>query len=166
MLGRAGRADRTVQAAVDRVVAARLAAARRRRASTRLPTLAEFDLIRGLTGLGALLLTRPGSPPPLLHEVLTHLVTLAGLAEADSRGLPGWWSPDSPTHEEIAGGHANNGVAHGIAGPLALLSLAAHRDILVEGQTTPSRPGPARRARHRRRESRWSGRGCGGPGAA
>ncbi|WP_113704725.1 lanthionine synthetase C family protein [Nonomuraea lactucae] len=134
VLGRAGYADRTVQAAVDHVVAARLAAARRRRESARLPMLAEFDLIRGLTGLGALLLTRAGSPPPLLQEVLAHLVTLAVPAETDARVLPGWWSPDSPGHQEIAGGHANNGVAHGIAGPLALLSLAARRGILVEGQ--------------------------------
>ncbi|MFC7593524.1 lanthionine synthetase C family protein [Nonomuraea antimicrobica] len=134
MLGRAGSADRTVQAAVDRVVHARLAAARQRRESAQLPTLAEFDLIRGLTGLGALLLARAGWPPPLLHEVLTHLVTLAVPAEVDARVLPGWWSPDSPGHQEIAGGHANNGVAHGIAGPLALLSLATRHDILVEGQ--------------------------------
>ncbi|MEU4229631.1 lanthionine synthetase C family protein [Nonomuraea sp. NPDC026600] len=134
VLGRAGHADQTVRAAVDRVVAARLAAARRRREAARLPTLAEFDLIRGLTGLGALLLAREGSPPLLLHEVLAHLVALACPAEADARVLPGWWSPDSPGHQEIAGGHANNGVAHGIAGPLALLSLAARRGVLVEGQ--------------------------------
>ncbi|TMR87855.1 lanthionine synthetase C family protein, partial [Nonomuraea basaltis] len=134
VLGRAGRADQTVQAAVDRVVVARLAAARRRRESARLPTLAEFDLIRGLTGLGALLLARAGSPPRLLHEVLAYLVTLACPAEADARVLPGWWSPDSPGHQEIPGGHANNGVAHGICGPLALLSLAARRGILAEGQ--------------------------------
>ena len=63
VLGRAGRADRNVQAAVDRVVSARLAAASRRRQSARLPHLAEFDHIRGLTGLGALLLTRAGSSP-------------------------------------------------------------------------------------------------------
>ncbi|MFC4010234.1 lanthionine synthetase C family protein [Nonomuraea purpurea] len=134
VLGRAGHANRTVQAAVDQVVTTRLAAARQRRESAQLPTLAEIDLIRGLTGLGALLLARAGSPSPLLSEVLAHLVTLADPAAADSRVLPGWWSPDSPSHEEIAGGHANNGVAHGIAGPLALLSLATRHGILVEGQ--------------------------------
>ncbi|MET8160342.1 lanthionine synthetase C family protein [Sphaerisporangium sp. NPDC005289] len=135
VLGRAGRADHSVQTAVDRVVAARLAMARRRREAARPPTLAEFDLIRGLTGLGALLLARAGSPRPLLQEVLAHLVTLAVPAEAEARVLPGWWASDSPPHEDIAGGHANNGVAHGIAGPLALLSLAARRGVLVEGQT-------------------------------
>ncbi|MFC7101215.1 lanthionine synthetase C family protein [Nonomuraea rubra] len=134
VLGRAGRIDREVQAGVDRVVTARLAAARQRRLARHLPTLAEFDLIRGLTGLGALLLARRG-PSPLLDDVLSHLVSLACPVEAKGRTLPGWWSPDSPTHEvDIPGGHSNNGMAHGIAGPLALLSLAARRGIRVDGQ--------------------------------
>jgi hypothetical protein len=134
VLSRAGRTDHDVQAAVDRIVATRLAAASRRRDSARLPSLAESDLIRGLTGLGALLLTRAGSQP-LLEEVLTYLVRLERPIRADGRTLPGWWSQDSPTHEEIAGGHGNNGVAHGIAGPLALLSIASLRGIQVAGQT-------------------------------
>jgi lantibiotic biosynthesis protein len=133
VLGRAGRADRDVQTAVDRIVAARLAAAGRRRESQRLPSLAEFDLIRGLTGLGALLLTRAGSPR-LLEQVLTYLVSLTRPVDANGRALPGWWSHDSPAHEEMAGGHGNNSVAHGIAGPLTLLSIAARRGIVVEGQ--------------------------------
>jgi hypothetical protein len=133
VLGRAGRADRDVQAVVDRVVAARLAAASRRRESARLPHLAEFDLIRGLTGLGALLLIRAGSSS-LVEAVLTYLVSLARPVHADGRELPGWWSPAGPGNEEMAGGHGNNGVAHGIAGPLALLSIAARRGVQVEGQ--------------------------------
>ncbi|MGP4093735.1 lanthionine synthetase LanC family protein [Nonomuraea sp. KM90] len=136
VLGRAGRVDREVQAGVDRVVAARLAAARQRRLARHLPTLAEFDLIRGLTGLGALLLARP-SPSPLLEDILSHLVSLACPVKTEGRTLPGWWSPDNPTHEvNIPGGHGNNGIAHGIAGPLALLSLAARRGIRVDGQSS------------------------------
>ncbi|MFE0150164.1 lanthionine synthetase LanC family protein [Nonomuraea sp. NPDC059007] len=134
VLSRAGSIDRDVRAGVDRVVTARLAAARQRRLARQLPPLAEFDLISGLTGLGALLLARPG-PSRLLDDVLTHLVSLACPVEVGGRMLPGWWSPDSPTHDAVAlGGHGNNGVAHGIAGPLALLSLAARRGIHVDGQ--------------------------------
>ncbi|MFB4285009.1 lanthionine synthetase LanC family protein [Nonomuraea sp. MTCD27] len=136
VLGRAGRIDREVQAGVDRLVTARLAAARQRRLARHLPTLAEFDLIRGLTGLGALLLARR-DPSPQLDDVLSHLVSLACPVEAEGRTLPGWWSPDSPTHEvDIPGGHGNNGMAHGIAGPLALLSLAARRGVRVDGQSS------------------------------
>ncbi|GGZ93138.1 lanthionine synthetase C family protein [Streptomyces bluensis] len=133
VLGRAGRADHDVQGAVDRVVAARLAAARRRQAAGALPHPAEFDLIRGLTGLGALLLAR-GAPSPLLEEVLAYLVSLARPVRVEGRELPGWWSPVGPADEAVAGGHSNNGVAHGIAGPLAALSLAVRHDVQVPGQ--------------------------------
>lgn len=133
VLGRAGRTDPVVRDAVDRVVAARLAAARRRQAARALPHPAEFDLIRGLTGLGTLLLTR-GAPSPLLHAVLAYLVSLARPVRVDGRELPGWWSPVGPAHQEKPGGHSDNGVAHGIAGPLALLSLAVRHDVQVPGQ--------------------------------
>lgn len=133
VLSRTDQASHPVSAAVDRVVSARLAAAARRREAGRLAPLAEFDLIQGLTGLGALLLTRKGTPP-LLESVLTYLVSLALPAASDPM-LPGWWSPDGPGHEEMPGGHGNNGMAHGIAGPLALLSLAARHGAWVDGQT-------------------------------
>jgi len=131
VLGRAGGTDCRLQAAVDKVTTSRLHAARQRRQSARLPSLSEFDLIRGLTGLGALLLARP-SPPQLIEDVLAYLVSLT---DPVAGGVPGWWSMDSPGHQQIIGGHGNNGVAHGIAGPLALLALAARRGIHVEGQT-------------------------------
>lgn len=133
-LGLAGHDDRGVRDAVDRVVAARLAAACRRRASGALPHLAEWDLVRGLTGLAALLLTRP-EPPPLLDQVLAHLVSLAQPVDVGGRALPGWWSMDGPGHAQMPGGHGNNGVAHGIAGPLAVLSLAARHGVQVLGQS-------------------------------
>ena len=114
VLSRAGCADRDVRDTVDRVVNVRLAAARRRQASGSLPHLAEFDLIRGLTGLGALLLTR-GAASPQLEEVLAYLVSLARPVRIEGRELPGWWSAVGPGGEEMDGGHSNNGVAHGIA---------------------------------------------------
>ncbi|MEV6986495.1 lanthionine synthetase LanC family protein [Sphaerisporangium sp. NPDC051017] len=132
VLHRAGHADPVVQAAVDRVVTARLSAAARRHAAGRLAPLAEFDLISGLTGLAALLLTRP-STPSLLPQVLTYLVSLARPADTDL-DLPGWWSPGNPAHEPVTGGYSDNGMAHGIAGPLAALALAARHGIHVPGQ--------------------------------
>lgn len=133
VLSRAGRAGREVRDAVDRVVAARLAAAHRRQASGVLPHLAEFDLIRGLTGLGALLLSRSAVSPPL-EEVLAYLVSLARPVRTEGAEVPGWWSALGPAGEEIDGGHGNNGVAHGIAGPLAVLSLAVQNGVGVPGQ--------------------------------
>ncbi|MGW1279595.1 lanthionine synthetase LanC family protein [Streptomyces tsukubensis] len=133
VLGRAGRAGRDVRDAVDRVVDARLAAARRRRKSGALPHLAEFDLIRGLVGLGALLLVRD-SVSARLKDVLIYLVSLSRPAHIGDRELPGWWSAEGPDGREMNGGHGNNGVAHGIAGPLALLSLAHRAGARVPGQ--------------------------------
>jgi class I lanthipeptide synthase len=127
----AGHTDHKVRAAVDRIVAARLAAAARRQEAGRLPRLAEFDLLRGITGLGALLLRRPETSP-LLENVLTYLVSL--IHPVADPVLPGWWSPEGPGHEEVTGGHSNNGVAHGISGVLALLALTVRRGIQVAGQ--------------------------------
>ena len=94
--------------------------------------------MRGLTGLGAYLLLRD-SGNELLTSVLTYLVRLTEPLPADDQlgnTVPGWWTLDQPTtqiHESLTSGHANNGMAHGIAGPLALLSLAKRRRITVQG---------------------------------
>lgn len=137
VLGRAGRDEPRIRAAVDRLVVSRLTSATRRRESQHQPILAEFDLIRGLTGLGALLLARP-QPSLLLTDILAYLVSLAHPMTpsefADGTELPGWWSPEPPGHDEtVTGGQSNHGVAHGIAGPLALLALAARHGIRPPG---------------------------------
>lgn len=117
-------ARRRVQAARDRITAGRL------------PVLAEFDTIRGLAGIGAHLLRRdPGSEA--LRAVLEYLVTLTEPLTDDGRQVPGWWTLIGPTghpDDEFPGGHGNAGLAHGIGGPLALLSLAALRGVTVPGQ--------------------------------
>ncbi|MBZ6230295.1 lanthionine synthetase LanC family protein [Streptomyces olivaceus] len=133
VLARANGAGDDVRAAVDRVVDARLAAAHRRQTTGVLPHLAEWDLIRGLTGLAALLLSRHPIAPRL-PDVLACLVALADPVCGDGRILPGWWSAAGPDGKLLAGGHGNNGLAHGIAGPLAVLSLALRAGVSVSGQ--------------------------------
>ncbi len=99
------------------------------------PELAEFDTIRGLSGLGALLLHR-GTDPALLEDVLAYLVRLTEPVKDDGELLPGWWShlgPSGTRSPDYPEGHGSGGVAHGIAGPLALLALAARRGITVRG---------------------------------
>ncbi len=101
-------------------------------------TMAEFDAIRGLTGLGAYWLRRDPDGD-LIRAVLTYLVRLTEPVENHGETLPGWWTPLAPSgrlSREFPHGHANNGVAHGIGGPLALLSLAARRRVRVEGHDT------------------------------
>lgn len=107
-----------------------LEAAYRRIDRHRQPDYAEYDLIRGLTGLGVAL--RRLGDHDLLRQVLDYLVRLTE-PQAD---LPGWWCANGPDRAQPAnGGHANFGIAHGIAGPLALLALTALDGVTVDGHT-------------------------------
>jgi hypothetical protein len=128
------------QHALDRLESAivtealrRVDAAQARIDSGRAATLAEFDTIRGLTGLGALLL-RHDPTGPALRVVLEYLVRLAEPIETSHGTLPGWWVPTGPSDHRFPAGHVNLGLAHGIAGPLALLGHAGRAGITVPGQ--------------------------------
>ncbi len=121
--------------AVERIVLSRLEQAHARMDAGELALLSEFDTIRGLTGLGALLLARDPQGP-LFQGLLAALVRLTEPVTVHGRSLPGWWSPVGPggrVDAAFPGGHANTGMAHGIAGPLTLLAAALRRGIEVDG---------------------------------
>jgi lantibiotic biosynthesis protein len=107
----------------------RLAAARIRRGEA--ATFAEYDLFYGLIGVAALLLHRaPDSDA--LSDLLDYLVTLAEPRRHHGVWVPGWWVEHDPDPTlPTPGGHANLGMAHGAAGILALLALAARRGRVV-----------------------------------
>jgi hypothetical protein len=119
-----GLAQRRVDDAVARIVRGELAG------------LAEYDLINGLSGIGAHLLRRaPRSAT--FGRLLSYLVRLTQPMRIDGQLLPGWWTGHDPYFRHSAdypGGHGNFGMAHGVAGPLALLSLALLRGHAVDGQ--------------------------------
>ncbi|MEU2428143.1 lanthionine synthetase C family protein [Streptomyces sp. NPDC007861] len=121
------------QIAVD--VGRRLNAAHRRIDAGRLPQLAEFDTIRGLTGYGAYLLRR-NSGSSTTHAVLDYCVRLTEAITHHGESLPGWWAGTGPSgspDDRFPGGHANTGMAHGIGGVLALLALAARNGSVTDG---------------------------------
>ncbi|MGW6454736.1 lanthionine synthetase C family protein [Streptomyces sp. NPDC055078] len=121
----------TLGAHVGAVIATRLAAAHARMDAGVLPAVREYDLISGLTGLGALTLHRHGDSD-LLRAVLSYLVRLTEPVTHEGDELPGWWArPDRAT--PWPGGHGNLGIAHGITGPLALLAMTMRRTITVPG---------------------------------
>ncbi|MEI5100966.1 methyltransferase, FxLD system [Streptomyces sp. PmtG] len=136
------RAYRPALARLDNEIAtlveARLAAAYRRMDTRQPPRMREYDLISGLTGLGAYLLHR-ATRPDLLVEILRYLVRL--LQEpviVDGHRLPGWWTSDSPAGKTEADwplGHGNLGMAHGVAGPTALLALSTRAGHTAPGQS-------------------------------
>lgn len=95
-----------------------------------------YDVISGFSGAGAYLLCRVSDPAAhsALRSVLACLVYLTEEAEglfhchvpADP-GLQDTWTDSYPD------GHVNCGLAHGIPGPLALLSLALRMGVKVPG---------------------------------
>nr|WP_236652223.1 lanthionine synthetase C family protein [Streptacidiphilus neutrinimicus] len=103
--------------------------------SGRPPELAEFDVIRGLTGYGAYLL-RHHPASKAVPAVLCYLVRLTEPLTVGEQTVPGWWTwtgPSGLSDDRFPYGHANAGVAHGIGGPLALMGLATRAGTSVPG---------------------------------
>lgn len=129
----------TIDPQIDALVRRRVTHALTRIRRADLPAFAEYDLLQGLTGIGAHLLRhRPGSDA--LEQILTYLVALTvplpARSAVDGKIHPGWWvfhDPHRTTSKDFPGGHANLGIAHGITGPLALLAQALRRGITVDG---------------------------------
>jgi lantibiotic biosynthesis protein len=87
------------------------------------PWSAPYDLVVGLAGLGVYALQR--HPRPLATECLRQVVErLHECACRDEHGLY-WWTPPAEIHhesrEQYPSGRADLGVAHGVAGVIALL---------------------------------------------
>ncbi|WP_433498549.1 lanthionine synthetase C family protein [Sphaerimonospora sp. CA-214678] len=120
--------------AVTALTRFRLAEAHARIERAERPVMREFDLIRGLAGLGAYHLRRHPDHP-ITRDVLAYLVRLT--EPLPSRGeLPPWWTDVSLNGEpspDYPHGHGNLGMAHGIGAVLALLSLAILRDLPLDG---------------------------------
>ena len=123
-------ADRHVIVLAER----RLSVAVERRAHGAPLTFKEYDLFYGLVGLGSLL--TPHLPDSaVLPDVLGYLVQLSTPRREDGLLVPGWWVEHDPDPIlPTPGGHANLGMAHGAAGLLAVLALAASYGIEVPGQ--------------------------------
>lgn len=135
--GESGRYRRALAALDDATITVtrrRLAAARARIDRGARPELKEFDLLRGLAGLGAYHLRRHPEHQ-ITNDVLTYLVRLTDPVPAGGR-LPPWWTDVSPNGEpgpDYPYGHGNIGLSHGIGSVLALLSIAVLRGVPVVG---------------------------------
>jgi hypothetical protein len=125
----------TLDHSIARLIRLRLDAAYRRIGDGRVAQAGEFDLINGLTGFGTYLMHRDHNHD-LLREILAYLVWLTQPVQVGGETLPGWWATGSPDRRQSPrwdGGHAGFGIAHGISGPLALLSAAMRRRVIVNG---------------------------------
>lgn len=116
------------------VTRTRLAEAHLRIDHAERPPMEEFDLIQGLSGLGAYHLSRHPHHE-ITRDVLAYLVRLTEPVP-DPAGLPPWWMNVAPTGAPSADypqGHGNFGLSHGIGSALSVLSLALLRDLAVPG---------------------------------
>ena len=127
----------TLDGHVNDLTAMKLAAAYERMDRGELTRPSEYDLISGLTGLGLYHLVRHGSAASgMTTAVLGYLVALSEPICRHGESLPGWWSgtgPASTPDPAWPACHLNLGMAHGIAGVLALLSGAMRAGIQVDG---------------------------------
>ncbi|MEU8196438.1 lanthionine synthetase C family protein [Microbispora amethystogenes] len=120
--------------AVASITCARLADAHARIDRGEQPEMKEFDLIRGLAGLGAYHFSRHPDHP-ITADVLSYLVRLTEPLPAGGE-LPPWWTTVAPNGEpssDYPHGHGNLGMSHGIGSTLALLSMAVLRNVAVDG---------------------------------
>lgn len=131
----------TLVAAIDNAIAGGVAASSARLARTRGMPVRAWDLISGITGIGVYLLGRRDEPAAraALDDVLSSLVDL--MRETD--GVPRWATPREHLHEDMRAttpdGNLNCGVAHGMPGSLALMSLALLEGVEVSGQVDTMR---------------------------
>ncbi|MET7319543.1 lanthionine synthetase C family protein [Streptomyces sp. NPDC005549] len=116
------------------VTRTRLTAAHQRIDHGERPPMEEFDLIQGLSGLGAYHLSRHPHHE-ITRNTLAYLVRLTEPLPGPA-GLPPWWMNVAPTgalHPDYPGGHGNFGLAHGIGATLAVLSQALLYGVAVPG---------------------------------
>lgn len=98
-----------------------------------------YDAIKGLSGIGRILLAahttgHQTEATPGIHAALT---TLTHMILTNQGTRPGWWLPAHAHPSTVPiplSGAATTGMAHGIAGPLAFLSLAQLAGHTVPGQ--------------------------------
>lgn len=98
-------------------------------------SVSQFDVISGLAGIGVYLMNRRQNADLVaaLESVLKTFVHLSG----EAAGRPRWHSPpallDKNMLERFPAGNINLGLAHGISGPLTLMSKALNSGVSVEG---------------------------------
>jgi len=101
-----------------------------------------YDVITGLAGIGRILLAAAQSGHDTEPGLLAALAALTTMMSTQHGTRPGWWSPPAgrtQSADPVRSGTADTGLAHGIAGPIAFLSLAHLAGYSVSGQVTAIR---------------------------
>lgn len=107
----------------------------------------DYDIIHGLGGTTRILIDAAadsgapgaGDAAEAVEATLRHLVRMTVPLTVGGQEVPGWWVPNhlEPVEQDrrdYPRGDFNLGLAHGAAGPLAVLSQALDRGLEVPGQ--------------------------------
>lgn len=96
----------------------------------------QFDVIAGLSGIGRYLLSRADIPEvkTVLDAITRQLIAMS----SEEDGVPSWYVPPQLIMQEhwqpfYPVGLLDSGLAHGVAGPLALLALVKLQGEGIEG---------------------------------
>lgn len=97
-----------------------------------------FDAISGISGVAAYLLARLDAGATGIVPTLSLAVEAMVAISEERDGLPKWWTPphlmfDKATASHYPVGNLNCGLAHGIPGPLAAMSLALSAGMEIPG---------------------------------
>lgn len=104
------------------------------------PSLHEFDVIQGMSGIGRYVLCFIEQQPmrQALEQILSYMVKLCEDRSYKGLDVPGWLvSYDryyGHDREDYPNGHFNCGMSHGIPGVLALMAIALMKGVEVAGQ--------------------------------
>lgn len=97
----------------------------------------DYDVISGLSGIASYLLLIDGYENSV-KEIFKILISICGNKKINGKDMPKWHIKSSNLDEETRAnypeGYLNLGLAHGIAGPLSILSKGYKKGIIVEGQ--------------------------------
>ncbi|MEC1792709.1 lanthionine synthetase C family protein [Bacillus vallismortis] len=103
--------------------------------------MSDYDVIEGVSGIASylLLFQEDKAMGDLLIDMLTYLVRLTEDITVDGETVPGWHIPSQHQFTDIEkkaypNGNFNMGLAHGIPGPICVLSSALMQGIEVKGQ--------------------------------
>ena len=135
-LSRGGTRYQRLLASFDEAIAREtVQTAARVRASDQI-SVGDFDVISGLSGVGAYLVCRRDEPA--IGVALANAVDALACIVTRDRTPPAWHTPvhllyDDATREMYPHGNLNCGLAHGVPGILAFLSL-----VRLSGQSSPT----------------------------
>ncbi|MCM3699010.1 lanthionine synthetase C family protein [Paenibacillus macerans] len=97
----------------------------------------DYDAISGLSGIASYLLLLEGYEE-ITQEILEFIVLICSYKQLDGVSIPNFCIQNENTGIEFGlvhhDGHINLGLAHGIAGPLVVLSNAYKKGYMVKGQ--------------------------------